>query len=87
MVIHDLRNPSESIHEGLKQAKMMMNEKIDTIFIETEKVFKNYYQLSSIDGDQNTTSNLRDIINQNINNYSINNFSGKGEQFNLVVNN
>ena len=65
----------------------MMNEKIDTIFIETEKVFKNYYQLSSIDGDQNTTSNLRDIINQNINNYSINNFSGKGEQFNLVVNN
>lgn len=87
MVIHDLRNPSESIHEGLKQAKMMMNEKIDTIFIETEKVFKNYYQLSSIDGDQNTTSNLRDIINQNINNYSSNNFSGKGEQFNLVVNN
>jgi hypothetical protein len=41
MVIHDLRNPAESIHEGLKQAKELMLSKFQEIFLESKKMLQN----------------------------------------------
>lgn len=40
MVVHDMRNPSEAINNGLKQAWEMMKAEIEKIMGEIKLLFK-----------------------------------------------
>jgi hypothetical protein len=41
MVVHELRNPAESIQEGLKQALDLLVETADNLFQEAVNFYKN----------------------------------------------
>lgn len=58
MVIHDLRNPSESIQSGLIQAKEAMNKKIDQIILDTQQMF-NQQILVNIGSNTSNLPNYR----------------------------
>ena len=40
MVVHDMRNPSEAINNGLKQAKELMKKEIESIMKDLKSQFK-----------------------------------------------
>jgi len=40
MVVHDLRNPSDSIFHGLTRANEQINEQLDKIMKDTQNFFK-----------------------------------------------
>ena len=42
MVVHDMRNPSEAINNGLNQAQQDMNMQISDIMKEVQSSFKKY---------------------------------------------
>ncbi len=40
MVVHDMRNPSEAINNGLKQAKELIKKEIDALMKDLKSQFK-----------------------------------------------
>ena len=42
MVVHDMRNPSEAINNGLKQAKEHMKKEIESIMTDLKTQFKKH---------------------------------------------
>ena len=40
MVVHDMRNPSEVINNGLKQAKELMKKEIDALMKDLKSQYK-----------------------------------------------
>lgn len=58
MVVHDLRNPAESIQQGLALGKEMLNEDINILIEETNEALNKVIDATSFEGSSFTSQRL-----------------------------